>query len=116
MLQEVPTKKFRKDVKRVDSQGKNLTKLATVIEFLKNKQTLEEKYKDHKLHGEYTGSRECHIEANWLLIYRIDDIENKLYLLRTGSHSELFNESFTNVNRLEKLNTELTKLIEEFQI
>lgn len=71
-------------------QGKNIDKLFTVIEKLANGETLEIKYRDHDLTGNYKGCRECHIEPDWLLVYEI--INNKLVLMlyRVGSHSELF--------------------------
>ncbi len=51
---------------------------------------LEERYRDHKLSGNYEGLRECHINPDWLLIYEIRDDELILVLNRTGSHSDLF--------------------------
>ena len=51
---------------------------------------LPDKNKDHLLSGEYTGCRECHISPDWLLIYEIDNGELILYLMRTGTHSDLF--------------------------
>ena len=106
MLQEITTKKFKKDVKKVNSQGKDLDKLKTVVDTLKNGETLEEKYKDHNLQGKYSGCRECHILPDWLLIYRTDTIN--LYLLRTGSHTELFED----YSEIAMLNKELDKLLD----
>jgi mRNA interferase YafQ len=51
-------------------------------------QLLEPKYRDHQLSGNWQGHRDCHIEPDWLLIYKITDAD--LYLERTGSHSDLF--------------------------
>jgi mRNA interferase YafQ len=51
---------------------------------------MPQEYKDHALHGDYEGSRECHIAPDWLLIYEIANGELLLYLQETGSHSELF--------------------------
>lgn len=79
---------FRRDYKRLKSSGKNLSKLASVIDKLAAKQTLESQYRDHLLIGDYKGYRECHISPDWLLIYRITETE--LILVRTGSHSDLF--------------------------
>jgi mRNA interferase YafQ len=70
------------------SRGKNMNKLDNVIIALVNKQSLESKYKDHKLIGNFKARRECHIEPDWLLIYRIE--KHTLILERTGSHSDLF--------------------------
>lgn len=53
-------------------------------------ETLPEKNKDHELTGDWVGHRECHVQPDWLLIYRIDDDVLVLTLSRTGSHSDLF--------------------------
>lgn len=86
------TKKFRQQLKKIIKQGKNINKLIVVVEQLANKEMLDEKYKDHNLINNkyYNNCRECHIEPNWLLVYKY--IENKLilYVLETGSHSDLF--------------------------
>ena len=82
------TTQFKKDYKRIRKQNKDLSKIRTVIERLAAGQLLEPKSHDHQLSGNWKGHRDCHIEPDWILIYRItvDD----LYLERTGSHSELF--------------------------
>lgn len=82
------SKQFKKDLKRVKKQGRNLRELDDVVETLQRDQPLAEKYRDHALTGNYAGSRECHIRPDWLLIYR--KLKNILRLERTGSHSELF--------------------------
>ena len=79
---------FDKDVKLAKKRGKDLTKLAEVIEFLEQEMLLPPKFSDHGLIGNYKGHRECHIEPNWLLIYKIED--DALILERLGSHSDLF--------------------------
>ena len=79
---------FKKDFKRVGKQHKDLPKLQAVIEILVNEEPLDPQYKDHQLIGNWKNHRECHIEPDWLLIYRIFD--TNLYLERTGSHSDLF--------------------------
>ena len=61
-----------------------------VITLLANECELPEKYRDHKLSGNYSGFRECHIEPDWLLIYVIDKNDLLLLLTRTGSHADLF--------------------------
>ena len=91
MMYEIKfTNQFKKDLKLAKKQGKNIDKLFTVIEKLANGETLEIKYRDHDLTGNYKGCRECHIEPDWLLVYEI--INNKLVLMlyRVGSHSELY--------------------------
>ena len=82
------TTQFKKDYKKIKKQNKDLSKLRVVIEKLVDQQTLESKYKDHQLTGNWKGHRDCHIEPNWILIYQLTD--NALILERTDSHSELF--------------------------
>lgn len=84
------TSQFKKDLKLAKKQGKDTEKLFAVIEKLSNGETLEAKYRDHDLIGEYQGCRECHIEPNWLLIYEVIENVIVLVLYRVGSHSELF--------------------------
>jgi mRNA interferase YafQ len=81
-------KQFKKDVKRIQKSGKDMTKLTQVIEKLANGETLEPGYCDHALAGNYQGYRDCHIEPDWLLIYQSSETE--WVLVRTGSHSDLF--------------------------
>ena len=84
------TNEFKKDLKLAKKQRKNLDKLFEVIDILANGGTLDAKYRDHDLTGNYKGTRECHIEPNWLLIYEIHDDVLVLMLYRLGTHSELF--------------------------
>ena len=81
---------FKRDLKRIKKAGLDMNKLFTVVEKLANDEILEENYRDHKLTGNYTGCRECHIEPDWLLIYENVDDNLILILNRTGSHSDLF--------------------------
>ncbi len=81
---------FKKDLKLAKKQGKNLDLLKKVITLLMSGEELPQKYKDHTLIGNYASTRECHIQPDWLLIYRLDEELNVLHLIRTGSHSELF--------------------------
>lgn len=90
MLEIFYTNQFKKDFKKAKKQGKNLEKLKEVLVLLQEQQTLPPKYKDHALAGNYIGTRECHIEPDWLLIYKIDGDKLILTLARIGSHSELF--------------------------
>lgn len=84
------TSRFKKDFKRAKKQNKNVEKLFEVIEKIANGEKLEAKWKDHALSGNYAGTRECHIEPDWLLIYEVFEDTLVLSLLRTGSHSDLF--------------------------
>ena len=79
---------FKRDFKRVLKRGKDTKKLKNIILKLVNQEELPEKLKDHLLVGNYQGARECHIEPDWLLIYRV--FENGIRLERTGSHSDIF--------------------------
>ena len=84
------TNRFKKDYELVKKRGWNIPKLKQVIELLMNCESLPIQNRDHQLVGTYVGCRECHIEPDWVLIYKIDKIESTLTLLRTGSHSDLF--------------------------
>lgn len=79
---------FKKDYKRCVKRGYEIEKLQKVIQYLANEQGLEARYRDHALLGEYKDCRECHIEPDWLLIYLLSETE--LVLVRTGTHSDLF--------------------------
>jgi len=65
-----------------------LSKLKEVLEKIIGGQQLEAKYRDHVLVGQYKGTRECHIESDWLLIYEL--AQNEVILIRTGTHADLF--------------------------
>lgn len=84
------TSQFKKDLKLAKKQHKNLDKLFSVINTLANGETLNAKYKDHDLMGNYKGTRECHIDPDWLLVYEIKDDVLVLMLYRLGPHLELF--------------------------
>lgn len=80
--------KFKRDIKRLQRQGVDLLRLQNVIETLVAQQPLDERHRDHFLIGAWKGYRECHIQPDWLLIYRVE--AHELQLIRTGSHSDLF--------------------------
>jgi len=82
------TKQFSKDVRRMDKRGKDLAKLQEVVRCLAEGKSLDSKYRDHSLSGEWSQSRDCHIEFDWILIYTMS--ETFLCLERTGSHGDLF--------------------------
>lgn len=86
----VITNSCKRDIKLASKQGKDIDLLFSVVDKLSDGKTLEPKYKDHKLSGNYEGMRECHIENDFLLIYKIDNLDIILYLVRVGTHSELF--------------------------
>lgn len=90
MLKIIRSTKFLKDLRLAKSKGLNLSLLEDVVNKIASGTKLDSKYKDHNLSGYYQGFRECHIKPDWLLIYRIDEDELMLFLIRTGSHSDLF--------------------------
>ena len=82
------TNKFKRDYKKLSSKDKELVK--KLIIKLANDEKLESKYKDHSLIGDYKGFRELHIKPDLLLIYKKDENELVLALIRVGSHFKLF--------------------------
>ena len=92
MLNLEYTNQFKKDIKKITKQGLDIEKLHKVIDILQKQEKLPKQYRDHLLVNSrnYKNMRECHIEADWLLIYKIYDDAMVLVAVRTGSHSELF--------------------------
>jgi len=88
MLNPVFTSRFERDVKRANKRGKDMEKFKTIVSLLLNKQFLPDKNKDHVLVGHYVGRRECHIEPDWLLIYKVT--ADSVIFERMGSHADLF--------------------------
>lgn len=86
------TTDFKKNYKKIKKQGKNINKLKVVVDKLANGEELDEKYSNHLLTDSkhYKNCGECHIEPDWLLVYRYVNDELILLLVSTGSHSELF--------------------------
>lgn len=82
--------KFKRDVKRCNRQQKDMNKFKAVSLLLEAGDPLPDHNKDHVLTGNWQGYRECHIEPDLLLIYRINDTDKIIELARLGSHSELF--------------------------
>ncbi len=79
---------FRRDVKLAQKRGKDMAKLRELLLLLIEGNPLPARYKDHPLGGEWSRYRDCHIEPDWLLIYKVNG--DDLYLVRTGTHSDLF--------------------------
>jgi len=93
MRKPIFTKQFQKDYKKLERSGINLRLsnfIDKTISKLIKEESLNPTYHDHALKGEWQDCRECHIQGNWLLIYRITK-NNEIYFERTGSHAELFN-------------------------
>ena len=86
----VRSPRFERELKRAGRRGLNVDEAEALIVRLSKDEPLERKHHDHPLHGEYEGFRECHINSDWLLIYRKDNDELILHLTRTGTHSDLF--------------------------
>ena len=93
MLDVFFSNQFKKDYKLAGKQGRNLELLLSVINILAEGKPLAPAYKDHSLTGNYAGHRECHIQADWLLIYKIDKRALVITFTRTGTHSELFGKN-----------------------
>ena len=84
------TGQFQKDYKLAMRRGQKMELLDQVITLLAKGEILPANYKDHALTGNWIGHRECHIQSDWLLIYRIENGVLVLTLTRTGTHSDLF--------------------------
>ena len=85
------TTKMKKDVKRMKKRGKDISKLTSVLSLLASGKSLPDSFFDHQLVGNKAGFRECHVEPDWLLIYRIEEDTLILIATETGSHADLFN-------------------------
>ncbi|MEG1822915.1 MAG: type II toxin-antitoxin system YafQ family toxin [Clostridiales bacterium] len=84
------TSQFKKDFKLAVKRGNDVSLLFNVIHLLSRGENLSEEYKDHSLSGNYFGYRECHIQPDWLLVYKRTENLLVLSLYRTGTHSDLF--------------------------
>ncbi len=87
-LVPVYTKQFEKDLKRCLKRNKKMEKFKLVAESLLAGETLDAIHRDHKLIGNFVGRRECHLESDWLLVYKVE--EGRIIFERMGSHSDLF--------------------------
>jgi len=90
MLNPTFTGPFRKDRKMAKKRGKDMDELVELLNLLINELPLLPKHENHPLHGKYQGKWECHVEPDWVLIYRTDHTKRKIVFYRTGSHSDLF--------------------------
>ena len=84
------TSRFKRDYKLAMKQNKDITLIDDCIRMLATRTELPFQYRDHNLSGNWAGHRECHIQPDWLLIYRVEDDDLVLVLARTGSHSDLY--------------------------
>lgn len=92
MLKLKTTSRYDRDYRRIARRGKDMKKLAVVVNLLLAGQILPERYRDHPLRGTFKGFRECHIEDDWLLVYKKDQGELVLVLVFTGTHQDIFGE------------------------
>lgn len=90
MLKIRRTNRFKKEFQKMLSRGHSVEKFQEVLNYLVNEKPLPPEFKDHKLRGNYGDYRECHIESDWLLVYKVDEEILTLVLFRTGTHSDLF--------------------------
>ncbi len=88
------TKEFKKSFKKIEKQGKDINKLMSVVDMLSRKEQLDPKYKDHSLYNDkrFKNCRDCHIEPDWVLIYKYLEEEIILLLVNTGTHSEVLDK------------------------
>ena len=86
----VRTPRFERELKLAGKRGLNISEAEELIVRLSNDEQLEFRYHDHPLKGKHKGYRECHINPNWLLVYRKYEDELILLLTHTGTHSDLF--------------------------
>lgn len=87
-LEVLQTNQFKKDLKLTKKRGLKLELLWKILELLIEQKPIPEKYKNHKLSGNWKGCWELHIQPDWLLIYQLEG--NFLKLVRTGTHTDLF--------------------------
>ena len=90
MREVVLSNRFKRDLKRAVRRGCDITLLEKTVNLLAEGQSLPESCRDHSLTGKWKGYRECHIEPDWLLIYKAVENELILLLMRTGTHADLF--------------------------
>jgi len=90
MLKPIYTKSFRKDLKLMGKRGWDLEKLGKITKMIINEQPLPPKLNNHPIHGEWEGAFDCHIQGDWVLIYKINPEKRTVTFHHTGSHSDLF--------------------------
>ena len=90
MLRLKRTAQFKRDVRLAKRRGKSIGKLMDVIRLIVSESEMPHELRDHELVGRFKGHRECHIESDWLLVYRVERDELICTAVRTGTHSDLF--------------------------
>lgn len=90
MYEVIYTGQFKRSFKKCIKRGLNVKTFTDALDILQEKGSLPHEYRPHKLTGQYSGCWECHLEPDWLLIWRQDDVVLELILVDTGTHSDLF--------------------------
>jgi mRNA interferase YafQ len=90
MLNVEYTIQFKRDLKLAKKRNKNITALQKIMKTFESEETLNPRFKDHPLIGNWKNHRELHIESDWLLIYKLIPDEKVVIFVRTGTHSDLF--------------------------
>lgn len=90
MLNIEYTNQFLKDLKLAKKRGKDLNAIEMIMKLIQERKPLTIKHRDHSLKGNWNHHRECHINPDWLLIYKLIETENVVIFVRTGSHADLF--------------------------
>ena len=90
MLDYEITGSFKKDLKLMEKRYKDMPRLRDVMRMLIQEIPLLPSHENHPLHGEYKGKWECHVEPDWLLIYRVEKASQRVVFYRTGSHADLY--------------------------
>lgn len=90
MLEIVISNRFKRDLKLAKKRGLDLNLLKEVVNRIAKREVLPENFRDHNLTGIYIGFRECHIKPDWLLVYKVEEEDLLLFLVRTGTHTDLF--------------------------
>ena len=88
MLKPIYLKSFEKDLKRDSKRGKDIDKMRKVMKLLIEEKALPDKFRNHKLKGNFVGYWECHVEPDWLLVYK--KTQTEIIFVSTGTHSDLF--------------------------
>ncbi len=82
------TGQFKRDYKLMKRRGKDMEKIRALMRKLASGEPLDARHRDHPLSGNCIGRRECHLEPDWLLIYKVDSVS--ILFERTGTHADLF--------------------------
>jgi mRNA interferase YafQ len=90
MLTVFNTNKYKKDLKRLEKQHRDISALNKIVEMLAKQEVLDPSCRDHPLNGEFEGCRGCHIGFDWVLVYKVENDNIVLVLMRTGTHTEVY--------------------------